>query len=111
MAIQTNYDYAEAFFPEAYLRIGKVMGGSSEEEYFEPDSYGNDVLKFKKKWEHAAYVFVYANEIARRNQVPPIYAFTVEFEYDPELGGNIYKEAYKAVKQSERLQEKILTDL
>lgn len=111
MAIKTSFVNMDMTYPEAYLMIKKITVGNSEQEYFYNDSAGNEVLGFEKMQHAEAFVFVYADEVAKSNGVAPIFGFGVEFNYDPESGGNIYKEAYTAVKNTERLQNSYWKDV
>ena len=111
MAIKASFTNMDMTFPEAYMVVKKITVGHSMEEYFYPDSNGNEVLGFRKILEAFAHVFVYGDVIAKENGVSPVYAFSVEFNYDPVTGGNIYKEADNAVKNTERIQTTVWEDV
>lgn len=111
MAIEASFTHHDMTFTKAYLMIKKIVLGNTDEEYFYPDSFGNEVLAFRKINEAMAIVFIYGDKIARENGVHPIHSFTVEFNYDIENGGNIYREAYSAVKNSELLNGLVWEDV
>jgi len=111
MAVQGSFTFADQFYAEAYFIIRKISLGNSEEEYFETDENDFETLKFRKIIENMAYVFVYADADARNKYVRPIHAFGVEFKYDPETGGNIYKVAYEALKNTETIQQGLWKDV
>lgn len=111
MAIKSSYTFADGFYPEAYFIIRKISTGNSDEEYFETDENGFEYLAFKKQYETSAFVFVYADQEARLKNVRPLNAFGVEFEYDPETGGNIYKAAYEALKKTKTIEENLHEDV
>jgi hypothetical protein len=110
MAIKINYDDGNNFHPNAYLKIQKISCSSVENEtYILKDDI--EYLKWNKIPEHVAYIFVYGDEEARKNNARPIHSFGIEFEYDLENGGNIYKCAYESLKKIERFKDEIIEDV
>ena len=111
MAIKCNYEFGDGLYPNAYFMIRKITLGNSDEEYFEQDKEGFDILKFNKVKEAHAYVFVYGDQIAREKSVRPINAFGVPFEYDEDTDGNVFKIAYEALKNTQTIQNGVWEDV
>lgn len=116
MAIKTklllaNDNGLEQEYPNAYLRIQKVVSAHADYEYFEKidDPEQPDIaerLKWTDRYENSATVYVWADQIARENRAPTIHWFNIEFEWDPNKGG-IFEQAYEKLKSIFEISEDI----
>jgi hypothetical protein len=105
MGLQTKYILAnpengfEQEFPEAYLRIQSVTTNNVEYEFFENvnDPDYPDIaqrVSWVNRIETTANVYVYGDEIARKNRAQVIHWFSFTFDYDLDSLNNIYQQAY-----------------
>tara|TARA_Y100000389_G_C17462068_1_gene522537 strand:+ start:2746 stop:3081 length:336 start_codon:yes stop_codon:yes gene_type:complete len=111
MAIKLNYEVGNDLYPGAYLKVQKIIGSSNTVESYETEPDGSQVLKMVSEPEHMANIFVYPDEEARRNNARPLHYFGIEFDYDLDSGGNIYKVAYTALKAVKRFKGEVITDV
>lgn len=111
MAIKVNYDLNGDLYPGAYVKVQKIVLGSTEIERFEEQEDGTTIMKFEKVPENIANIFVYPDEEARKNNARPIHYFGIEFPYNVESNENVYTAAYNAVKNIERLKNETIEDI
>ena len=111
MAIIVNYNLNGDLYPGAYIKVQKIVLGSTEIERFETQDDGTEILKFDKVPENIANVFVYPDEEARKNNARPIHYFGIEFKYDTESELNVYQQAYSAVKCLKRFEDEDILDV
>jgi len=111
MAIKMNYEVGNDLYPDAYLKVQKIIGSSNTVEEYELQPDNTEVLKLTSVPEHMANIFVYPDEEARRNNARPVHYFGIEFDYCPITGGNIYKDAYEALKNVKRFQGETMEDV
>lgn len=111
MALKVNYDLNGDFYPDAYVKVQKVTGATAMVEEWVEDGKGNLILKYRKEPEHLAQIFVFPDEEARFNNARPLHHFGIEFEYDPQTGGNIYKAAYEALKNVKKISQEHYIDV
>jgi len=110
MAIEANFETTEDFYPDAYIKVHKVMGAMNNVEKYIDDENGNLVLSYDKVPEHSAIVYVYPDKRARDHVAIPCHQYMFDFDYDVNDGTNIYKTAYKQIKASERFKDAIIKD-
>jgi len=85
---------------EGYLRIAVVTTANVDYEYLEPMLDSNDLITmWTTRLENKANVFVYGDEIARKNRVSPVNWFEFTFDFDLKSEFNIYEQAYKKLKE------------
>jgi len=111
MAVKVNYDTGKELYPDAYLRISKIICSSELVEHYVNGDDDELILKFEKVPKHIATVFVYPDREARMNNARALHYFGIEFPYDLEAGGNIYKKAYDALKKVERFKGEKMEDV
>ena len=106
MAIKTIYTVQKnginEEYVEAYLRIQKINTTASEYEHLKnvEDPNKPDIaqeVEWVKRVETSVTVFVWPDELARKNRAQVIDWFTFEFEYDLNGSGNIFQQAYNAL--------------
>lgn len=111
MAIQSDYNFLDNLYPNAYLQVKKITLGTSEEEYFTESPLGFEMLAYKKIYETLAHIFVYADQESRKAVARPIHAFSIPIEYDVDKDGNIYKAAYESLKNKLAADNALYTDV
>ena len=111
MAIKVNYDLNGDLYPSAYVKVQKIVLSSTAVERFEENEDGSLILKYDKVAENIANIFVYPDEESRKNNARPVHYFGIEFNYDVESGENVYKAAYKALKNVERIKNETIEDI
>lgn len=111
MAIKMNYEVNGDFFPGAYLQVKKIALASEFTERYEEQPDGSLLLKYDKRYDNIASIFVFPDAEARSNNARPLHHFGIEFEYDVESGENVYKTAYAALKNVERFKDEIIEDV
>lgn len=111
MAIKVNYDLNGDLYPGAYVKVQKIVIGSAAIERYEEREDGSLILKFEKVPENIANIFVYPDKESRDNNARPVHYFGIEFNYDVESGQNVYKAAYEALKNLERLKDENIEDV
>lgn len=111
MAIKVNYDLNGDLYPGAYVKVQKIVISSTAIERYEEGEDGSLILKFDKVPENIANIFVYPDKESRDNNARPIHYFGIEFKYDVESGENVYKSAYEALKNLERLKDENIEDV
>jgi hypothetical protein len=84
----------------AYAKINNVLVQNTDYEFYENNpNYENDgieqFLRYIKRVEATATVFVYADEIARNNNAHPLDWFTFKFDYDINSTANPFEQGYK----------------
>jgi hypothetical protein len=94
----------EQEYPEAYLKVQKVQSANPDYEFFEVvnDPEHPDIaerLSWINRLESNATVYVWADEIARKNRANPIHWFSFEFNYDLQSLDNIYQQVYAKLHQ------------
>ena len=85
---------------EAYLKVHVVKSCKVDYEKLEviPDS--DDLLTtWISRLESSAMVYIYADQIARKNQVQPMEWFEYNFDYDITGVKNIFEQAYSKLKE------------
>lgn len=111
MAIQVNYDLNGDLYPGAYVKVQKIVLGSTEIERFEEQEDGTQILKFDKVPENIANIFVYPDEQSRKNNARPLHYFGIEFKYNVESELNVFEQAYSALKLLERFKDEDILDI
>jgi hypothetical protein len=85
---------------EAYLRLAVVTSANVDYEYLEPMLDSNDLITmWTTRLESKANVFVYGDEIARKNRVSPVNWFEFIFDLDLKSNLSIYDQAYNKLKE------------
>lgn len=102
MALKVN-DYVmpdETTVPEAYLRVRNILIENNDYEFLEPIPDTDDLkVSWLTKLDCKATIYVYADEGCRRNQVPPIHWFTLDFFIDKQNIDNPFEWAYLALRE------------
>jgi hypothetical protein len=111
MALKMNYEVNGDFYPGAYLQVKKIVLGSEFTERYEEQADGSLILKYDKRHENVASIFVFPDEEARLNNARPLHHFGIEFPYDVNGDENAYKAAYAALKKVERFKDEIIEDV
>lgn len=99
MGLQTQYIYQGETYPNAYLRIKKIILGVGDVGELKEQPDGNLYEEMVKEYENHAFVFVYVDKEAREAGVPAITQFGIEFNYNGEE--NPWSAAYTALKNTE----------
>lgn len=102
MALVAEMEVNGFTHPEAYLKIQKIIVTSTDLESFKDDEKGHSVLVYTPQILYTAQVFVFGDDIARKNNVRAIHSFGIEFDYK---GGDIWAEAYTALANLERFKD------
>ena len=90
----------KSILEEAYLRVAVVTTANTDYEYLEPMLDSNDLITmWTTRLENKANVFVYGDEIARKNRVNPVNWFEFIFDLDLKSDLNSYEQAYKKLKE------------
>lgn len=103
MAIKVNITFQEKVYPEAYIKINKIVTSNSDVEFYENQPDDTQILKWLKSPTHTANVLVYSDQEARSRNVIPIDQRRFDFDYDlvgTGFGMNIYAAAYNQFKES-----------
>jgi hypothetical protein len=84
----------------AYAKITGITINNLDYEFYENNpNYETDgieqFLKYIKRIESTATVFVFADELARQNNAIPLDWFTFKFDYDINSAINPFGQAYK----------------
>lgn len=111
MALKMNYEVDGDFYPGAYLQVKKVVLSNQFTERYEEQPNGSLLLKYDKRFENIASIFVYPDAEARANNARPLHHFGIEFPYDLESDSNIYKQAYNALRKLERFKDELIEDV
>jgi len=88
----------DTILEEAYLKVQNIGSVSNDYEFLENMPDGSQRLKWIKKVESTALVYVWPDEGARENRAQVQHWFQVEFDYDLSEWTNIYEQAYKKLK-------------
>lgn len=90
----------KSILEEAYLRIAVATSANVDYEYLEPMLDSNDLITmWTTRLESKANVFVYGDEIARKNRVSPVNWFEFIFDLDLKSNLSIYDQAYNKLKE------------
>lgn len=111
MALKMNYEVNGDFYPGAYLQVKKIVLASEFTERYEEQHDGSLLLKYDKRFENIASIFVYPDAEARANNARPLHHFGIQFPYDVNGNANIYNEAYNAIKKIERFKDEMIEDV
>lgn len=96
-----NYELSDGtLLEEAYLKVQSVGISNTDYEFFENNPNveldGIDqILRWVTRTESNATVYVWADEIARRNNAHPLHWFKVDFVYDLSIHENVFEQTYK----------------
>lgn len=94
------FDYImpdETIIPEAYVRIKNVLTESNDYEFLEPVDDSEDLkVTWVTRQECKSTVYVYADELCRKNQVSPIHWFVLDFQSD--VDAKPFESAYNILK-------------
>lgn len=97
-----NYELSDGtIFPEAYLRVQNVYLENKDYEYFK-NSDKEDVeqeLAWLTRIETRATVFVWSDELARRNRAMAAHWFNIEIGYDLSEHSNIIEQVYQKLNK------------
>lgn len=99
MAVKTQFTYQGEAYPNAYLRIKKIILGVGDIGELKDRPDGNLYEEMVKEYESHAFVFVYVDKEARDAGVPAITQFGIEFNYNQK--NNAWVDAYEALKNTE----------
>ena len=102
MALQTKLELPDGqIFETAYIRIQKIQTANLDYEFFvKSDKEGvEEELRWITNLENIATVFVWADDVARKNRAHVVHWFTFNFDYELELSDNIYTQAYHRLNQ------------
>lgn len=83
---------------DAYLKVQNVSSVSADYEKFENLDNGDQILKWIKKVESTALIYVWSDSLARENRAQVQRWFQIEFDYDLTEWINIFEQAYKKLK-------------
>jgi len=86
----------------AYLRVQSIRTENKDYEYFEKvgdDPNIDERLSWTTRVETEATVFVWADEVARKNRAYTLNWFKFGFEYNLSEWTNIYEQAYQKLNQ------------
>lgn len=99
--IVKNFELPDnSILDEAYLRIAVITTANTDYEYLEPVLDSNDVMVcWTTRLENKVNVFVYADELARKNRVIPVNWFEYTFKLDLKSKLNIYEQAYNRLSE------------
>lgn len=94
----------ETILEEAYLKVQRIQCSLADYEFFETVNDPNrpDVdqeLKWIKREENFATIYVYADKLARDNRVPPMHWFPINFHYDLSVYENVYEQVYNQLEE------------
>lgn len=91
----------KSILDEAYLRIQNIHTSNVDYEFLKPSDIEGFELEtsWKNRIETKVTVFVWADEIARKNRVPALHWFIFEMDYDLSEWTNIYEQAYYKLKE------------
>lgn len=105
MALKTDYTLAtnngyEHTYEGAYLKVVKIVTSNTDYEYFEtvndPDHPEIDQkLSWVNRIESEATVYVWSDEVARKNRAQVVHWFSFTFDFDLNDIDNVYEQAYK----------------
>lgn len=98
MALKILYTHEGTQYPEAYLKISKVVSSNTDAEFFENQKDGSQILKWVSRPENIAFVTVFSDEESRRRNARALQSKGVFFDFDVNSDQNIYKAAYNALK-------------
>lgn len=96
-----NYELTDGtLLEEAYLKVQTIGISNTDYEFFENNpNWENDgieqILKWVKRTESHATVFVWGDEVARKNNAIPLHWFKIDFNYDLSAHENVFEQAYK----------------
>lgn len=96
-----NYELPdETILEEAYLKVQNIHTAIVEYEHLKPSEVEGFDLEttWIKELESKANIFVYGDEVARKNGVAAVHWFPIEFNYDLSEWKNIYEQAYAKLK-------------
>lgn len=87
-------------FTDCYLKVKNTTIASNDYEFFEftdnvEETGIEQVLKFTKRLDSHATIFVWTDYQARLNNVPPIHWFKIDFNYELSTHENVFEQAYK----------------
>lgn len=99
MALKILYTHKGTQYPEAYLKISKVISANVDSEFYENQPDGSTLLKWISRPENIAFVTVFPDEDARRRNVRALESKGVFFDFDVKSDQNIYKAAYNSLKE------------
>lgn len=101
MAIKLSLDFQGAQYPEAYLKINKIISTNNDLEFYENLPDGTQILRWKKNPHNVASIVVYSDKGARDNNVIPLDHRLFEFKYNIQgYDENIFEVAYREFKKS-----------
>ena len=83
----------------AYLKVHNINTNKVDYEKLEPIDGTDDLLTtWIPKIETSVLVYIYADELARKNQVAPIQWFEFNLDYDLNSNKNIFQQSYEKLK-------------
>lgn len=104
MAIQTYIvTPTHEILPDAYLKIQKITTSNTDYEYFESVNDESDIsekLSWCTKITSDAVIYIWADEIARKNRAAVKHWFIFTFDYDLQIEKNIYQQCYEALSKN-----------
>jgi hypothetical protein len=85
---------------DVYLKIQKIISTSEDYEFLENvDESEHIKVTWLPKQKNELVAYIWADEIARRNQAAILHFLTGEFEYDMNSVYNIYEQAYQQINK------------
>ncbi len=108
-----NYEHGENIYPDAYVKIAKIITSIDDVETFVDQPDGSKILVYEKLPTTIAQVYAYADEVARKNNAIPFHHFAIEVPYDCQANPaeNIYSESYYALANLERFKNLTLENI
>ncbi len=92
-----NFELPDGLILEnAYLKINAITTAKNDYEFLEPLHDSEDLkISWVSRLETKVNVYVFADDIARRNQVAPLDWFQFDLDYNLRSSSNIYEQAYQ----------------
>ena len=110
MALLVKYILDNDVYEHAYVRIHKIRTVMIDYEKF-INLESDDDIQMKLDWEvrneSIATAYVWADKLSRDNRANPIKYFQFKFEYDLKSSDNIFKQAYRALKETDEFKDSI----
>jgi hypothetical protein len=103
MAIKVkNYELPNGqILQDAYLRVQSVYVENKDYEFFKKSTQEgiDEELTWITRLETKASVFVWADELARKNRAIASHWFTIEIDYQLSENENVFEQAYRKLNK------------
>lgn len=83
----------------SYLKVQSVTSSNNDYEYLETVSKDEQKVSWISKIESKVTIFVWADELARKNRVPALHWFQFNLDYNLSEWSNIFEQAYYKLKE------------